>query len=782
MSTASCLKDAYRLSKLGYRLFRLAPQSKVPLAGSEGCKEATCDDGQIADWWEERPDANLGLSTDGSVVIDCDPVDDQTNPWLIENLERLTESCGASAETPRGGRHFYYRAPEGSDFRNSSGRIAPGIDVRANGGYVVLPPSWVIDPKKRINGGYRWVQELNRPPEDLPEPPPWLLELLVEKPAAAAPSVNENAEVIPEGQRNDSLARFAGALRGVGMDEEEIRVSLRSTNAKRCRPPLDDDEVDRIAHSICRYRPSETAVRSTTGHRTPKNAIPDEPVPDWQPFPIAQLPEPLRSYAKTAAKAIGCDIAMVAGPLLVMCAIAIGNSRRIILKNGWDEPAIIWLGVVSESGTHKSPALDCGFRALKALQRVRLKEYAAALADYEQRYAEWKGRHTKNPSELPPVEPVAERYLCDDATIEALVWLLKDQPRGLGLVVDELAGWLGGIGKYSATKSQAGDAARWLEMYHGRMVMLDRKTGIPRTIAIPHAAVSVCGGIQPAILERVLTEDFRLNGLAARLLLMSPPRRPRQWIDAEIPPDAEATMRELIDRLLALSMTPDDDGGAEPVHLRLSPHAQELFIAYVNDLGAEQLDLSGELSATWSKLEAYAARFALILACIKSVAHGEDGTADVDADSMAAGIALARWFAGEAKRVHALHHESVDARKQRELIEWIRRKGGSTSVREVLSGYRRYRGRTAEEVREALDAIRKAGKGRWVTEPTSTKSGERFVLNDDCQQIPNNALHETESADADMSMDCKSTLHPGDSLKKTSSASIRHSSDGALMD
>ena len=56
---------------------------------------------------------------------------------------------------------------------------------------------------------------------------------------------------------------------------------------------------------------------------------------------------------------------------------------------------------------------------------------------------------------------------------------------------------------------------------------------------------------------------------------------------------------------------------------------------------------------------------------------------DMDAASMAAGIRLATWFKGEARRVYALLGESDDDRDRRRLVEWIGRKGGSATPREV---------------------------------------------------------------------------------------------------
>ncbi len=69
-------------------------------------------------------------------------------------------------------------------------------------------------------------------------------------------------EIIPEGRRNDSLTSLAGTMRRRGMGAEEIEAALSVTNTKRCNPPLAEEEVRKIAASVCRYKPMlEDAIR-----------------------------------------------------------------------------------------------------------------------------------------------------------------------------------------------------------------------------------------------------------------------------------------------------------------------------------------------------------------------------------------------------------------------------------------------------------------------------------------------------------------------------------------
>ena len=247
---------------------------------------------------------------------------------------------------------------------------------------------------------------------------------------------------------------------------------------------------------------------------------------------------------------------------------------------------------------------------------------------------------------------------------------MQDNPRGLLVVRDELAGWLS-FDRYSASKG--GEAPKWLEMFGGRALVVDRKTS--GTVYVPQAAVSIVGGIQPGILARYVGQEHRDNGLLARLLLTMPPRRPKAWSDADIAPIFEA--------LHDLEPVCNADGEPRPAIVKLTAEGKRAWIKFYNKHNAEAADLNGDLAAAWSKLEGYAARFALVHHLIRYVSSGDvgEGSRGIDAVSIAAGVKLSRWFAHEAKRVYAMLAEDDEARQRRQSVELIERKGGSVTVR-----------------------------------------------------------------------------------------------------
>lgn len=164
------MEAALRYAALGYPVFPCVPGGKAPLT-PRGFKDATTDPGQIQSWWEKYPDANVGMPTAVLLVID---VDGTGNPWPADAEKALDLVRGPVSRTPRGGRHHLFRQPSGKAWRNTAGKIAPKVDTRADGGYIVVPPS-AVD-----GNAYHWLEgmELAVPPGQLPEPSGWLVDLL----------------------------------------------------------------------------------------------------------------------------------------------------------------------------------------------------------------------------------------------------------------------------------------------------------------------------------------------------------------------------------------------------------------------------------------------------------------------------------------------------------------------------------------------------------------------------------------------------------------------------
>lgn len=416
---------------------------------------------------------------------------------------------------------------------------------------------------------------------------------------------------------------------------------------------------------------------------------------NYRPFPTDALPSPLREYVESSAHAIGCDPAYVALPLLSATAGAIGATCTIGLKGRWTEPAIIWAAIVGESGTHKSPAMDAALAFTRAEQHEAMRDHREALR-----------AHAESESDGPAPKPA--RYFTTDTTTEALAGLLSDNPRGLLVAVDELCGWLGGFDRYN---KGGGDAPRWLELFGGRALLIDRKSS--GTIYVARAVVSVCGSIQPGALRRALGVARIEDGMAARLLYAMPPRRRKRWTEAEPDLVASQQLGQVFGRLFRLRGETNPKGDDDPLQHWLSDDGKRAWIAFYNAHAARSENLTGPLAAAASKHEAYCARLALVIHRVRWAA-GDPSLAHelaVDAESVNMAARLVEWFAWEAERVYAMLDEGEADTRERELVEWIELRGGVVSVRDLTRGPRQYA--KAEAARAALDALVRKGLAVW---------------------------------------------------------------------
>ncbi len=230
-----------------------------------GLTDATTDERAIREWWGKTPDANVLIRTGKIgdrylVVLDVDPRHDGE-----ENLARLLNEHDADLpETPRaitggGGCHVFMwsRLP----VKSSANQIAPGLDVRGVGGYVIAAPS-------RHASGQEYAWDVGAHPADLAiaEAPSWFVAVagLAGERVKVKPSDIQGAEIseIYEGGRNSALTKIAGAMRRPGVGERAILAALRIVNDERCRPPIDDWELEKIARSIARHDPGDPVKAS----------------------------------------------------------------------------------------------------------------------------------------------------------------------------------------------------------------------------------------------------------------------------------------------------------------------------------------------------------------------------------------------------------------------------------------------------------------------------------------------------------------------------------------
>ena len=487
----------------------------------------------------------------GFDVLDLDYRHGATE-WEAANAHRLPET--RTHQSQSGGRHYLFKHVHG--VRNSAGRVGPGIDVRGQGGYVVVPPS----------AGYSVVSDA-----EIADWPDWLLQPGVVFPTEPEPR-GESAPRTPassarlegllraslravssagDGQKHFTLrnrAIYLGGLLHYGgftrADAARALVDALPPTAKDLKAArktaewgLDIGAADPIELTDS---PEWEARQKRNGSPyptdDPRDADPNywtsleldapevsapesdptsEPIRVFDPwnalrpvsFPMDALPPILRGFVENRARIIGADSGAIAWACLSACSAAIHGAVRLRMKrhDSWSVPPALWVSLVGDPSTKKTPIISAAWDPLNRRQADEMRVFKIALN-------KWKALSKKEQAQEP--RPSMIRLITHDSTMEGLQEILADQTRGIGILRDELAGWVGSLEKYAPGKGGAADRAFALQSYNGGPHVVDRvMRGI---LAIDNLLVTICGGIQPDRLRQF--GDFTDDGLWQRFL------------------------------------------------------------------------------------------------------------------------------------------------------------------------------------------------------------------------------------------------------------------------
>jgi Bifunctional DNA primase/polymerase, N-terminal/Primase C terminal 1 (PriCT-1) len=241
------IRTALALAEKNMAVFPCRPQDKRP-ATANGLKDATTDVNIIRQWWRQEPQFNLAIATgavSGIFVVDVDGLDAEVELRRLE-AQHGTLPSTVEAITARG-RHCYFRLPD-APVRNSAGKIAPGVDVRGDGGYVLAPPS-VHPTGKR----YAWSVDCA---SAFAEAPAWLIDKVVLPAKGVTPPLPPEAwrelfaSGAAEGKRDHTITKLAGHLLRHRVDPFVCLDLLQSWNVTKCAPPLPDTDIERIVNSV----------------------------------------------------------------------------------------------------------------------------------------------------------------------------------------------------------------------------------------------------------------------------------------------------------------------------------------------------------------------------------------------------------------------------------------------------------------------------------------------------------------------------------------------------
>jgi hypothetical protein len=417
-------------------------------------------------------------------------------------------------------------------------------------------------------------------------------------------------------------------------------------------------------------------------------------------FPTKALPKPAERLVEEAAAAIGCPADFVALSALTTLGAAIGNARVIQPKKTWTEGATIYAAVIADPGEKKTAAVGIATNPAQKLENTLNKQYERALDEFAREEREYEvdrkdAAKQGLPAPPPPKRPDAQRVHVNDTTIEALVPILKSNPRGLLLERDELVGWVKAMNQYKAGGKGA-DRQFWLSTWSSRPVSVDRKSRNGEPLSVLRPFVNVIGSIQPTVLSELA--ENREDGMLERFLFAYPEPINALWTEDDVSEAAEVGYRDLYHKLRNLSLDRDELGDPVEKPVAFSPQAKQVFVHVYNAHKTEMAapGFPPHLRSPWSKLEAYYIRLTLLLSCCRFVVNGDPER--IEEEDVLRAVVLMDYFKAQTRRVFgALRGYDSRLPLLQDVANLVSGQGG------VWTG-------TPTELHEQLDSVFKPGR------------------------------------------------------------------------
>ncbi|WP_299022458.1 DUF3987 domain-containing protein [uncultured Photobacterium sp.] len=718
-------------------------------------------------------DGNLGLITGHNgnlnlLAIDVDRTDEGIEQAKLEFVEKYGfvdwESACCQA-TPSGGRHYFFRIPDGIEISNRAG-IIDGVDIRGEGGYVVISPSVARCKHTGELKAYHWLTDI--PLHEAAEisvevataiaqsGKEKLKETVIQEPVPTQPNYNvpttaygakaldgciSEMLIAKEGTRNDTLnaqafnvGRLIGghqvnqndgynglvdAALNIGLSEQEAKATIASGIEAGLKEP-------RVPDDLTESGEEPNVDWQEWGDPQPFNAE-LEPV---LPLSKAMLPDVIYNHAKIEVRKMDNTALDYAVMAIIACVSAvIGTTRMIRPKKydfGWLIAPVLWCVAVGSPSTKKTPALKIGTSLLSLAQNEFDEEYTSVVNEVEADKAvndlviqnkEKDAKAAAKNGELEKAKTLKREIrelgvdlpnhrivLVNDATIEAIAIRAESNPEGCLVFRDELSGLLAMIDR----ADNANDRAFYLEGFGGDSSYTQERVGRPN-VYIKRLGIWIMGGIQPDKLipylrSRKQGEDN--DGFIERMQYMVyPDHQGSEYIDEPTDPLPAFMAGVLFKQLADLKF--DDHGNS--VACAFTDEAQAVWDKWAIDLHQRQNASPTEWQAILGKYPALCAKFALIFHLCES------SDIEVSRSALEMAIRFMGYIESHARRIHSywLHEEQVTSAKL--LLDKLDTLSQPFTKKSVAD--KNWKGLGAQERDKALKQLEKRGYIQRVEAP-----------------------------------------------------------------
>lgn len=374
------------------------------------------------------------------------------------------------------------------------------------------------------------------------------------------------------------------------------------------------------------------------------------------PFPLDVLPRKMREIIDEANATLGFPKDYLAMSMLTAVAAAVGNTHNAEHMAGWQEYCILFVALVGRPGANKSHPLSFAMQPLIDFDAEQSAIFSEAMKRYLAAMELPPKERAANGYETNPTEPKRVRFTMQDVTPEAVHRILSENPRGLCLYADELAGWFKNFNRYN----NGSESEFWMSVFNHKVAMSDRK-GSQSGVFIRNPFLCVIGTIQPKVLTDLAAGNRNANGFMERILYVFPSdqTKPKWNRCCRMPSfDIAAEWRGILSRLIDIVPKVDADGEIISEDVPFSSDALDRLYQWQNEQTDRcNADGSDTLTSIASKLEIYAIRFSLLLALSDWACGSEKKMIEVDTVERA--IRLAEYFRISASKVQGIISEDA---------------------------------------------------------------------------------------------------------------------------
>lgn len=347
--------------------------------------------------------------------------------------------------------------------------------------------------------------------------------------------------------------------------------------------------------------------------------------------PINAFPEEVQKIICHYSEAKGYPLEYFIQGLLGAVSTSLG--RSVTLNTGsFTAIGSLWCIILGKRGYTKSEPLDDAFKPIRRYQFQLLDKHKSEMDEYH----EYKANNPKSKLEPPP-EPT--KHTINDTTPEKLVMMLAANPKGIGMVYDEIAGFVGRFNRYNA----GADEQMYLTLFNGSSVMRDRMNGA--SAFAKHTYLTIIGTTQPSVLKEMFSGKTE-SGFFDRWLITQPDGFKKQYPNSfGINPVEEAKYTAILQSLLGIGFSEDNTFQMEytPESFAIVNGFQRFMIDEENTTDND--DYRGILA----KMEIYIHKFALLLQSIIFTYNNQITHVSVEAAEGA--VILTKYFIDQAQKV-----------------------------------------------------------------------------------------------------------------------------------